>query len=174
MTARTCTLLLLTVCFLAASAFAQSSSAPPTTAQLVGTWQLVSVEDTIDGKTQTSARYGAHPVGFLMYESDGHMCATLTNGDRPAWKNVDNPTDAEKIAYFDGFVAYCGTFKLDSQKSVVTHYPTISLTPDYVGSTQPRPFRLEGDKLIITATHGISAGVQKRVLVWQRAKSSAP
>jgi hypothetical protein len=166
------TLTLLTTCLFAATAFAQSNSPAPTVAQLIGTWQLVSVVDTIDGKTQTSVRYGAHPVGFLMYEPDGHMCATLTNGDRPAWKDVDNPTDAEKIAYFDGFVAYCGTFKLDSQNSVVTHYPTISLTPDYVGSAQPRPFRLESDKLIITATHGISVGVQKRVLTWQRAKSA--
>jgi hypothetical protein len=138
MTARICTLLLLIGCLTGAVAFAQSNSTAPTVAQLVGTWQLVSVEDTIGGKVQTSARYGPHPIGFLMYEPDGHMCATLTNGDRPAWKDVDKPTDAEKIAYFDPFVAYCGTYKLDSQKSVVTHYPTISLTPDYVA----RPSRV--------------------------------
>ena len=41
----------------------------------------------------------------------------------------------------------------------------------YVGSTQPRPFRLEGNRLIITATHGlVDEGIQKRVLVWERPK----
>ena len=96
----------------------------PTVAQLVGTWQLVSIEDTMkDGKVQPSAQFGPHPHGFLMYEPDGHMCATLANGDRPAWKDPAKPTDAEKIAYYDTFIAYCGTFKLDSATSTVTHYP---------------------------------------------------
>ena len=153
---------------------AQSSSPAPTVAQLVGTWKLVSVEDTANGKTQPAARYGLHPVGFLMYEADGYMCATLGEGDRPAWKNPAQATDAEKIAYYDTLVAYCGTYKLDPAKSMVTHYPTIAWMPAYVGSAQPRPFRLEGDKLIITVTEGISdLGIEKRVLVWQRAKATA-
>jgi Lipocalin-like domain len=138
------TTVLLAVSFSAHLALAQSASPAPTVAQLVGTWQLVSVEDTIAGKVQPSALYGPHPLGFLMYEPDGHMCATLTNGDRPGWKDPATPSDAEKIAYYDSFFAYCGTYKLDSQKSVVTHYPTIAWTPEYVGSTQPRPFRLKG------------------------------
>jgi len=110
-----------------------------------------------------------------MYEPDGHMCAVLTNGDRPGWKDAAKPTDAEKIAYYDTFVAYCGTYQLDSVASVVTHYPTIAWSPAYVGSTQPRPFRLEGDKLVITVTKGLrDPQMQKRVLVWQRARTNAP
>lgn len=147
----------------------QSTPVAPTVAQLVGTWTLVSIEDTIDGKPGPSAMFGAHPQGFLMYEPDGHMCATLVKGDRPVWKDPSNPTDAEKLAYYDTLVAYCGTYKLDAEKSVVTHFPTIAWTPSYVNSTQPRPFRLEGDRLIITAPL-LNIGVEKRVLVWQRAK----
>ena len=168
--------LAVTLFFLATTAFSQTNLASPTVAQLVGTWQLVSVEDTIEGQPQTAAPYGAHPSGFLMYEPDGHMCATVTDGDRPAWKDPAKASDAEKIAYYDSFVAYCGTYKLDSPKSVVTHYPSVAWTPSYVGSTQPRPFRLEGDKLIITATRGqgfANTKIQKRVLVWQRAKPAA-
>jgi len=167
--------LLLAVTLSAYAGHAQSSSPAPTVAQLLGSWQLVSVTDTVAGKDQPSVQFGAHPIGFIMYEPDGHMCATLTNGDRPSWKDPAKPTDAEKIAYYDTFVAYCGTFQLDSAAPVVTHYPTIAWTPSYVGSAQPRPFRLEGDKLIITATKGISdPAIQKRVLVWQRAKKSTP
>jgi len=166
--------LLSSAVLLAQVALAQSSSHQPTTAQLLGTWELVSVTDTVDGKEVVSGRYGTHPFGYLMYEPDGHMCATLGDGDRArALKNAPKPTEAEKAAYSDFFVAYCGTFKLDADKSTVYHYPTIALSPEDIGATFPRPFRLKDDQLIITATQGISAGVQRRVLVWRRAKGTS-
>jgi lipocalin-like protein len=160
------------IVLLSTSVLAQSSASAPTVTQLIGTWKLVSIEDTMmDGKVQPSAQFGSHPQGFLMYEADGHMCATLVNGDRPAWKDPAKPTNAEKVAYYDTLVAYCGTFKLDSTTSTVTHYPSIAWAPAYVGSTQPRPFRLEGNRLIITVTGGMSdEGIAKRLLVWERAK----
>ena len=157
---------------LSASLLAQTAAPAPTVAQLVGTWKLVSIEDTMkDGKVQPSAQFGPHPHGFIMYEPDGYMCATIMNGDRPAWKDQAKPTDAEKIAYYDTLIAYCGSYKLDSATSTVTHYPEVAWTPAYVGSTQPRPFRLEGNRLIITVSRGISdPSIQKRVLMWERAK----
>jgi hypothetical protein len=109
-----------------------------------------------------------------MYQADGHMCAELTNGDTQT-KDLAKAPDAAKIAHYESFIAYCGTFKLDAENSTVYHYPTVAWSPSYVGSTQPRPFRLEGDKLIITATKGLpDPKMEKLVLVWQRAKSSAP
>jgi hypothetical protein len=143
----------------------------PHTRQLFGTWQLVSVEDIITGRAEPLLPYGGHPTGFLMYQPDGHMCATLTDGERPRWRDADHPTDAEKVAYYDSFVAYCGTFEVDPEKSIVIHYPTVAWWPGFVGTTQARPFRLEGDKLIITVTESLGdPRVEKRVLVWQRAK----
>lgn len=162
----------LSILLLAVCSLAQTATPVPTVAQLLGTWRLVSIEDTMkDGKVQPSTQFGPHPQGFIMYEPDGHMCATIANGDRPAWKDPANATDAEKIAYYDTFIAYCGTFKLDGERSTVTHYPSVAWTPSYVGSTQPRPFRLEGKRLIITASRGLSnPDIQKRVLVWERAQ----
>jgi len=157
---------------LAATSLAQTAMPAPTVAQLPGTWKLVSIEDTMkDGKVLPSAQFGPHPHGFLMYQPDGYMCASIMDGDRPVWKDTAKATDAEKIAYYDSFIAYCGAFKLDSATSTVTHFPEIAWTPSYVGSTQPRPFRLEGNRLIITATRGLAnPEIQKRVLVWERAK----
>lgn len=162
----------LSVLLLSASLFAQSATTAPTVSRLIGTWKLVSIEDTMkDGKVQAPAQFGPHPHGFIMYEPDGYMCASIVDGDRPAWKDPAKATDAEKIAYYDTFIAYCGNYKLDSAASTVTHYPEIAWEPAYVGSTQPRPFRLEGNRLIITVSQGMSdSSIQKRVLVWQRAK----
>ncbi len=150
-----------------------SGEPSPNAAQLVGTWQLVSVEDTITGRAEPLLPYGAHPAGFLMYQTDGHMCATLTDGERPPFKDAANPTDAEKSAYYDSFVAYGGTFKVDPESSVVSHYPTVAWWPAFVGTTQARPFRLQGDKLIITVTEDLwDPRLEKRVLVWRRVKRS--
>ena len=159
---------LLVFLFLAAVSHAQN----PTVAQLVGTWKLVSSEDTMtDGRVQPSKVFGSHPRGFLMYEADGYMCASIVNTDRPAWKDQFKATDAEKIEYYDTFISYCGSYQLDSAASTVTHYPELAWTPSYVGSTQPRPFKLEGNRLIITATKGLAdPSIKQRVLVWQRAK----
>ena len=163
---------LLIAILLTAAALAQTATPTPTVAQLLGTWKLVSIEETTkDGKVQPSTQFGPHPRGFIMYQPDGYMCATIVNGDRPVWKDPAKATDAEKIAYYDSFIAYCGTFKLDSATSTVTHFPEVAWTPSYVGSVQPRPFRLEGNRFIITATRGLSnPEIQKRVLVWERAK----
>jgi lipocalin-like protein len=157
---------------LVASVFAQSATPAPTVAQVLGSWKLVSIEDTMtNGKVQPSAQFGSHPQGFIMYEPDGHMCATIMNADRPAWKDTARPTDAEKLAYYDTFIAYCGSFQLDSATSTLTHYPSVAWSPAYVGSTQPRPFQLEGNRLTITVTRGMSdKGIAKRVLVWERAR----
>lgn len=154
---------------LVAASLAQTATPAPTAAQLLGTWKLVSIEDTMnDGKVQPPTQY---PTASSCTRPDGYMCATIVNSDRPVWKDPAKATDAEKIAYYDSFLAYCGTFKLDSATSTVTHFPEVAWSPSFVGSTQPGPFRLEGNQLIITATRGLlNPEIQKRVLVWERVK----
>ncbi len=160
--------LLLSTLLLATCSLAQTS-APPSS-QLLGTWRLISIQDTMkDGTVPSQPELGSHPVGFLMYEPDGHMCAALMNPDRPAWKDPYKATDAEKIASFDTFIAYCGSYKLDSEHSTVTHYPEVAWLPAYVGSTQPRPFKLESNRLTITVKISNPA-VENRTLVWERAQ----
>ena len=162
---------LLATILLAACALAQSGSpARPTTGQLVGTWRLVSMEDTMtDGSVKPPERFGAHSIGFLMYEPDGNMCASIMAPERQPWKDPAKPTNEEKINYYDTFIAYCGTYKLDAERSIVTHYPVVAWTPAYVGSKQERPFKIEGRRLTITVPNPLP-GVVKRVLVWERSQ----
>ncbi len=162
--------ILVTTLLLVASSLAQNTTTTPAAGRLVGTWRLVSVEDTMkDGTVKPAPGLGPHAKGYLMYEPDGYMCAALMDPDRPAWKEPYQATDAEKIASFDTFIAYCGTYTLDSEHSTVTHRPEVAWLPAYVGSTQPRPFTLEGDRLIITVTIS-DPKTQKRTLVWERAR----
>src|SRR6476660_7757252 len=77
--------------------------------RIVGTWRLVSNEETMkDGSTRVMPDIGPEGKGFLMYQSDGYMCADLVNPHRPKWADPVHPTVAEKIAAADGTFAYCG------------------------------------------------------------------
>jgi len=62
---------LLAAIFLGAASLAQTATPAPTVSQLLGTWKLVSIEDTMnDGKVQP-AQYGPHPHGFIITATRG-------------------------------------------------------------------------------------------------------
>jgi hypothetical protein len=136
--------------------------------QLVGTWKLVSIQMTMrDGAVTADPKFGPHPRGYLMYEPDGHMCAEIMKPER-TWADPKKPTEKEEIEAFDGFLAYCGTYDLNATQTTVTHHPDVAWMPPYVGTTQPRPFHLDGDRLIITPADS-DPNITKYVLTWERA-----
>ena len=134
----------------------------PTISQLVGTWKLVSVEDTMqDATLQPSKPFGPHPHGFIMYGPDGYMCATIVNGDRAPWTDPAKPTDAEKAAYYDTF-------------RELNCYPLSRGRLDS-GLCRLNPRRgLSSWKAISSSSHlqreSLIHRLKQRVLVWQRAK----
>src|SRR5215472_7951059 len=99
--------LLLGFVLCAASALGQTESEIRN--QIVGTWKLVSTEETMkDGTTRPFLSFGPHSKGFLMYQGEGYMCADLVNPDRPKWADPLHTTLEEKTAAADGTFAYCG------------------------------------------------------------------
>ena len=46
-------------------------------------------------------------------------------------------------------MAYFGTYSVDAGRGVVIHHVEGSVRPDYTDTDQLRPFRIEGDRLII-------------------------
>ena len=82
-----------------------------------------------------------------MYEPDGYMCATIVNGDRPDVERLrPNPLTPRRSRTTTPSLPTAGPTSSTAQRSTVTHYPEIAWEPAYVGSTQPRPFRLEGEQ----------------------------
>ncbi len=137
--------------------------------QFLGTWKLVSSEEKLkDGSARPYKYLGPHGVGYLMYAADGHMCGELTNPDRPKWDSP--PTDAQKIAAIEGMAAYCGRFEIDEAKHVMWHYPELAWTPNYVGTKQARPYRLEGNRLIFSgkASQDDDKDVEAWTIVWEK------
>lgn len=137
---------------LATVAFAER---PPKDAQaLIGTWRLVEFADLDkDGKWQYW--YGEHPRGYFVYDATGHMHIQIMKAPPlkpfPEASLADDkpPSPEHALAAYTAYVAYFGTYTVDANKHVVTHHVEGSLAPDFTDTDQPRPFKLEGDRLEI-------------------------
>lgn len=135
---------------------------------LLGTWKLQSftTEDLATG--QKTDLFGAHPDGYLNYGADGRMFAILLEEHRKAPVGV-MPSDAERIALFNGFCAYAGTYSIDGD--MVSHHVDASWNESWTGTTQVRRFRIDGKQLIIETVPDVNPVTGKRsvsVVVWGR------
>jgi hypothetical protein len=151
----------------AVTAFAQTES--EIRERILGTWILVSMEETMkDGTTHPYPSFGRHPKGFLMYQHDGYMCAQLINPDRPKWSDPAHPTPEEKLAAGESTFAYCGRYEVDVKESQIVHLPQVATDPGYIGSRQIRPYRLEGNRLILSDVEKNDPFVARWTVVWEK------
>jgi hypothetical protein len=161
-------LLLFGFALVAISAFSRTES--EIRDRIVGTWKLVSTEETMkDGTTRPFPSLGPHGKGFLMYQRDGYMCAVLMNPDRPKWADPVHVTPEEKIAAADGTFAYCGRYEIDVKRKWIVHLPEVATDPGYVGSRQVRPYHFEGGRLILSDVENDDPSVARWKLVWEKA-----
>ncbi len=137
------------------------SMLPTTPKGIAGTWRLVSFEDVEDGKI--IRRFGEKPVGLFVYTSDGHVIIQIANPANPvclAPGKKSGPgkkddlalpacTPEQAQALLDGTVTYWGTYTVDMAAGIVTHHVLSDVSKGYTGTKQPRPFQLNGDRLVI-------------------------
>ena len=137
--------------------------------RIVGTWTLISTEQTMDdGTTRPFVAYGPNAQGFLMYQQNGYMCAVLVNPDRPNWADPALATIDEKLAAADGAFFYCGRYEIDSKQQQIVHLPKVASIPGWVGSRQIRPYILEGNRLIFSDVEKNDAAVLRWKIVWEK------
>ncbi|MGO8869524.1 MAG: lipocalin-like domain-containing protein [Alphaproteobacteria bacterium] len=135
--------------------------------QIVGTWTLVSIQITTDGKT--SNQFGPHPLGQFMFDSSGHFSTNTLNPDLPkfASNNRATGTPEENKAVVQGSIATFGTYAINPDGSVTFHYIGASF-PNWIGTDQKRMIVISGDQMKYT-NPGASVG-GTAVLVFKRAK----
>jgi len=163
--------LVLTVLCLGMAARRDQDSVNNVRAQIIGTWELVSAEEHMtDGSKRPYQDIGASAKGYLMYTADGHMCATGMNPDRPAWKDKDKPTEAERLRAIDGFFAYCGRYEIDVANHAIYHYPEVAWMPNFVGTKQERPYKFAGELLTFSGKATDRPGVESWAITWRKMK----
>jgi hypothetical protein len=144
--------------------------------QLVGAWKLVSyVESPVDGSAPFYP-FGETPQGIIMYTPDGFMSAQLCRPSRAAFASGDwfDGTPEEYGAEATTYIAYTGPFHVDEEDQTLAHSMFISLFPNWIGQTQPRVVRIEGDFLNLSTASPIRSGgkLVNSHLRWQRALSA--
>lgn len=134
--------------------------------QLIGTWRLIKYQDE-DEQGNIFYPLGEDATGFIMYNPDGYMSAQLMQQGRPAYAcgDIHTGTTEEMAKAAHGYLAYSGRFELDEENSTVYHTMDVSMNPTWLGDTQPRLFKLEGDTLSI-----VNGNVPNQKLVWERIK----
>ena len=98
------------------------------------------------------------------------MIAILMRPDRrttvPPDIDLDKAPEGELHEVVDGFLAYYGTFHVDSINKTVTHHVEASLVPSWVGARLKRHFQFEGSSLVLTRE--LPDGTTPDRLIWDR------
>jgi len=154
----------LPIAFLASLAVSSPAAPPKLADQILGRWRLVSIASRDDPSQPWEQRYGASPLGYIQYGTDGFMSVQIAKMPRPRFASGKDrsPTAEEGRDAYLGYVAYFGTYTVEEGSRTVIHHVQGSLGPAFVGTDQRRPANLEGDRLTL------SDGKTFRV-VWERA-----
>ena len=149
----------------------QGQVAGPALPALVGTWKIVSYEDR-DAADVVVYPYGETPAGLLIYDATGHMAVQLMKTPPPdvASDDWDRFTVQEKVALYDGYVAYFGRYEVDLARRVVTHLPEGDLSRVYIGRREDRHYDLTGDRLVLSETWNQSGKPWRGIRVFERVK----
>ena len=98
------------------------------------------------------------PMGIIMYTPDGYMSAQLSMPSR------------KPFASGDWFKGTDDDYRQVSSKTL-THSMFISLFPNWIGQTQPRVVKIEGDDLYLSSATPIQSQgkIVMSHLKWKRA-----
>jgi hypothetical protein len=168
---KACVLMLLLASVAFVSAKAQQDDVA---SKLVGAWRLVSVE----GTDATFHFAFDHPTGVIIYDRSGWMSVQIDmKGTRKPFVNGPaGGTAEEKVAAFDSYIAYYGTYTLDLKAQTVTHHLADATQPNWRGVNNVRWFEFQGnDRLLLIPREDGKGGVIDRKnatfkLLWERIK----
>jgi hypothetical protein len=137
-------------------------------AQLVGTWTLVSNDNTRPDGSKVDV-FGPNAKGLLIFDRAGHYSLAIMRADLPkfAGSTSDQGTAAENKAVLAGIIAHFGTYSLDGT-TLTTHVEASSF-PNLAGSDQKRIIEsLTADEL--KYSNPATATGTKAEVVWKRVK----
>lgn len=162
---------LLCACALSLATLVVSAQDKSPPAAIVGTWKLVVYEDR-PAQGPPVYPYGETPRGLLIYDTTGHMSIQIMTVPHPKVASNDDEKvkPQEKIALYDAYAAYFGTYSVDSKRSVVIHHVEADLYDVFIGTDQERPFEFAGDRLTLTPRWTVDGKQWTGIRVFERVK----
>ena len=131
-----------------------------------GAWKLLSVETR--NEEDELVRSGKR-TGYLIYSPEGYMSVSFMKEGRPRFEagDIRGGTVEEKIAAINGYLSYAGRYYV--RDDVVSHHIEVSLFPNWVGETQERKFKIDGNRLILSTPLTLVGGRNLSThLVWEK------
>jgi hypothetical protein len=120
---------------------AQSSTKKP----IEGVWKVTEII-----VTGANASNVANPQPGLFIFAQRHYSVMWVPGNQPRTLfKAESPTDEEKIAAYDSFVANSGTYEVDG--ATLTLHPMVARSPNFMaGGVSKSQLRIEGTTLWLT------------------------
>lgn len=147
------------------------------TSELVGTWELESVEELdASGAWITSDRLGIDPTGFIHYDVTGNMMVQIMGQYRSLLPEFDKDAPYDRRRGIEAatkdqlseivrdYVAYFGTYEVNLEDQFVIHYRDGHLVPNVIGDDAKRFYTLEGDKLTLSPPGEVARRVWRRIM----------
>jgi hypothetical protein len=120
------------------------------TAALLGTWRMLSWTRTAVATGEVTDALGPAPIGYIAYHADGRMMAYVERRGRSVPGGAQ--TVEEKATLFDSMLAYTASYAVEG--NTVIHTVDGSWNPAWGTTPLIRPFRLDGDRLLISGAPG--------------------
>ncbi len=125
---------LLLVLFSLKPSFAKDS------ANVLGTWKLVSYEVVVQATGEKMFPMGKHPTGYVIFTPEPRVWFILTGEARKPAK-----TRTEKAVLLDSLISYSGKYRLEGDKWITS--VDVAWNPAWVGAEESRTFTVKGTHL---------------------------
>ena len=143
--------------------------------QLIGAWELVSyVVYSEQSASNVLYPLGEDAKGIIMYTPDGYMSAQLQRPGQKAFA-ATHPADGAESELAEAakkYIGYTGPFYLYESGAipVLQHRFAVSSFPNWLGDTQKRLVKLEGDHLILSLDSPVKLKVRRSGYVLRSSK----
>jgi Lipocalin-like domain len=138
--------------------------------QLVGTWTLVSNEDTEPNGTKRQY-FGANPRGIMILDAGGRYAQVAGRPDRPKFTASCNLRLNTPAAQYGeaarAFAGNFGTWSVNEADKTLTRRYEAAFVPNVEGADQKNSVSVVGDEMKLVSTS--SAGLRTEA-VYRRAK----
>lgn len=131
--------------------------------KLIGVWQLVSWV-SINNNGEENFPFGDDAQGYLLYSGAGVMSVHLSHKERKLFQSpsIFSVTPEEALQSYHSYASYSGHYEVKDNK--VLHHVVMHTSPNWIGTTQERYFKLENNLLHLS--HELEGSRQQ--LTWQK------
>lgn len=126
-----------------------------------GSWELKKwTEELTNGEIVFP--YGEDAKGIITYDEYGNMAVQLMKNNRPEFLSEDplNAQPEEVWDAYNGYIAYSGSYEVDTSSNQVTHHIRLSSFPNWVGQKLIRYYEFKDDNLILIT--------DRHKLIWEK------